>query len=91
MLHSRRSIPQDGTAVVRREGVGTVLNSTAVAAWRVAGEVWNAVSSRLITASLKWVGKRWQRNKTSFVTILCAYAPTAKAPPSVKSSFFEEL
>jgi len=45
------------------------LNSTA-AAWRAAGEVWNAVSFRLIMARLKWVGKRWQRNKTSFETIL---------------------
>ena len=25
------------------------------------------------------------------MAILCAYAPTAKAPPSVMSSFFEEL
>jgi len=31
--------------------------STAVAAWRAAGEVWNAVSSRLIKARLKWVGQ----------------------------------
>jgi len=29
MLHSGRSIPKDGAAVVRREGVGIVLNSTA--------------------------------------------------------------
>jgi len=63
MLHSGRSIPQDGTAVVRREGVGIVLNFTAAAAWRAAGEVWNSVSSKLITARLKWVGKRWQQNK----------------------------
>ena len=29
MLHSGRSIPNDGAAVVRRQGVGIVLNSTA--------------------------------------------------------------
>ena len=49
------------------------------------------MSSRLIVARLKWVCRRWQHYKTSFVTILCAYAPTTKAPPSVKSSFIEEL
>ena len=57
MLHSGRSIPQDSTAVVRREGVGIILNSTAAPAWRAIDEVLNAVSSRLITTR---VGKRWQ-------------------------------
>ena len=39
-LHSGSLIPQD----VRREGMGIVLNYTAAAAWRAAGEVWNAVT-----------------------------------------------
>jgi len=42
-------------------------------------------------ARLKWVRKKWQHLETSFVTVLCAYAPTAKVPPSVKTSFFEKL
>jgi len=91
MLHSGRSVPQDGATVVRREGVGIVLNPKAAAAWKAAGEVWKAVSSRLIMARLKWVRKKWQQLETSYVTVLCAYAPTAKAPPSVKTSFFEQL
>jgi len=57
MLHSGRSVPQDGVTVVRREGVGIVLNPRAAADWKAAGEVWKAVSSRLIMARLKWVGR----------------------------------
>ena len=52
MLHSGRSVPQDGVTVVRREGVGIVLNPRAAADWKAAGEVWKAVSSRLIMAGL---------------------------------------
>jgi len=91
MLHSGRSVPLDGTTAIRREDVGIILIVKAKATWRAAGEVWRAVSSRLIMARLKWICKRWQQQKTSFVTLLCAYAPTANDPPSVKSSFFEEL
>ena len=39
MLHSGRSISQDGTAVVTREGVGIILNSIAAVTCRAAGEV----------------------------------------------------
>ena len=88
MLHSGRSVPQDGATVVRREGVGIVLNPRATAAWKAKGEVWKAVSSRLIMARVR---KKWQHLETSFVTVLCAYAPAAKAPPSVKTSFFKQL
>ena len=90
MLHSGRSVPSDSMAAIRREGVGIILNVKATAAWRAAGEVRKVVNSRLIMARLKWVCKRWQHHKTSFVTILCAFAPTARFPPSVKYSFIEE-
>ena len=72
MLHSRKSVPQDGATVVRKEGVGIVLNPRAAAAWKAAGEVWKVVSSGLIMARLKWVQKKWQQLETSFVTVLCA-------------------
>ena len=44
-------------------------------------EVWKAVSSRLATARLKWVGKRQQKHGGSrgtsnmFLSIVCAYTP----------------
>ena len=63
-------------------------------AWRKGGEVWKAVSSRLISMRLRWASgdrKRSSKAMGSFVTIVCAYAPTAQAPFCVKSMFLEEL
>ena len=42
----------DVLVAVRKEGVGTALNERATSAWREAGEKWNAVSSRIVTADL---------------------------------------
>ncbi len=53
------------------------------------------MSSRI--ARLKWIGRRQRRaggfreKSTSFVTIVCVYAPTARAPPRVKEKFSSEL
>ena len=41
-------------------------------------------------ARMKWV-RHQRRSNVSFVTIVCAYAPTAKAPPTVRSQFLEQL
>jgi len=38
------------TTAIRREGVGIISSAKAKAAWRAAGELWRAVSSRLIMA-----------------------------------------
>ena len=52
----------------------------------MAGEVWRLLSSRvMMIARLKWVHQRQQKSDASFVTIVCVYAPTAKAPPTVRS------
>ena len=45
MLHSGRPAPTGANAVVRREGVGIVLDKRPTAAWRAAGKVWRPVSS----------------------------------------------
>jgi len=37
MLHSGRSVPQDGATVIRREDVGIVLIPRTAAAWKAAG------------------------------------------------------
>ena len=52
-LHSGRTLPVDGDVAIRREGVGILLDGRATAVWRDAGEVWRAVSSRIVTARLK--------------------------------------
>ena len=94
LLHSGRPLPSDSDRATRNEGVGIVLDEKASAAWRNAGEQWEAVSSRLVTARLQWRRRSASERKKServYLTVLCAYAPTAKAPPSVKEKFFTEL
>ena len=44
ILHSGRPLPDDDSPMVRNEGVGIVLDCEMTAAWREAGEVWEAVS-----------------------------------------------
>ena len=88
LLHSGRPTSDVVTGRISRgEGVGTVLNKKATAAWRAAGEEWRAVSSRLVMAQLKWTHKSRQRSKDLFLTIVYVYAPTARAPAIVKSRF----
>ena len=91
LLHSGRPVPSSDDAVTRREGVGLVLDVRATAAWRMAGEVWKPVSSRVIMARLKWFHRLRRRSTVCFATIVCAYAPTAKAPPAVRLQFLEQL
>ena len=69
----------------------------ATAAWKNAGEAWEAVSSRIATAWLKIVqrghrwhgGSRWTSNK--YLSLISTYAPTAKAPPDVKTKFVDDF
>ena len=48
-------------------------------------------------AKLRWVGRDRRRSGGSreisdlFVTVVCVYAPTARAPPAVKGKFISEL
>ena len=52
-ITSGRPLPSDGEPAVRNEGVGIVLDEEATAAWKEAGESWEAVSSRIITMRMK--------------------------------------
>ena len=52
-LHSGRPLAGDSEKAVRKEGVGILLDEKATNLWRAAGEAWEAVSSRIITARLK--------------------------------------
>ena len=96
-LHSGRPLPEDGDVAARNEGVGILLDENAAAAWRQCGEVRKAVSSRIVMARLKWIGKGQRRsgecreNKNVFVSVICVYAPTARATPAVKAKFSNEL
>ena len=57
-LHSGRPLPGDQERASRNEGVGIALDEKATLAWKNAGEVWEAVSSRIISARLKWVHRK---------------------------------
>ena len=62
-LHSGCPLPGDQERAIRNEGVGIALDEKATVAWKDAGEVWEAVSSRIISARFKWVdtGKKKER------------------------------
>ena len=59
VVHSGRPVPAADGAVLHREGVGIVLNPVMTMAWRNAGEVWNAVSSRIVTVRLLLTKSKW--------------------------------
>ena len=96
-LHSGRRLPEEGESAVRKEGVGILLDDRATAAWKEAGEAWEAVSSRVITARLKAARAGQRRPGGSretgniFVSVISVYAPTAKAPPGIKEKFIDDL
>ena len=89
--------PGDGEPLIRNEGVGIVFDQHATAAWKNAGEPWEAVSSRIVTARLQIAqrghrrcgGSRWTSSR--FLSLISAYAPTAKAPPGVKAKFVDDF
>ena len=96
-LHSGHPLPGDQERASRNEGVGIALDEKATVAWKNAGEVWEAVSSRIISARLKWVhtGKKkggWSGKASgTYVSVVCAYEPTAKAHPSIKLKFYDDF
>lgn len=97
LLHSGCTLLGDGEPLLRNEGVDIVLDQCATAAWKNAGEACEAVNSRIVTAQLKIVqhghwqhgGSRLTSNK--YLSLISTYAPTAKAPPDVKTKFVDNL
>ena len=62
LLHSGRTLPGDGEPLTRNEGVGIVLDESATAAWKNAGESWEAVSSRIVTVRLQFAQHGYRRH-----------------------------
>ena len=94
MLHSGCPLPQDGERAARNEDVGIVLDKAATEAWKNAGEVWEAVSSRIVMARLlstKLVRRRHHRNRKMYVSVISAYAQTVKPPSGIKQKSYTEL
>ena len=96
-ITSGRPLPSEGEPAIRNEGVGIALDREATAAWKEAGETWEAVSSRIVTMRMKLahVGQRrpggGRETSNIFVTVISVYAPTARAPAGVVQRFMEDL
>ena len=97
LLHSGRTLPGDGEPLLRNEGVGIVPDQHATVAWKNAGETWEAVSSRIVTAQLqiaqhgcrRYGDSRWTSHQ--YLSLMSVYAPTAKAPPGIKKKFVADF
>jgi hypothetical protein len=97
LLHSGRPLPNEDDPHSRNEGVGIILDKQATDAWKDAGETWEAISSRIVTARLQvtyrgrrqYGGSRWSKDK--FLTVVSVYAPTARAPKTVTDKFADDL
>ena len=50
LLHSGLTLPGDGEPPLRNEGLGIMVDQSATAAWKNAGECWEAVSSDSLAA-----------------------------------------
>ena len=67
------------------------------AAWREAGEVWKAVSSRTVCARLKLAGQGVGRyldrrsERPVYITVVSVYAPTFRASVEQKEQFFSDI
>lgn len=77
--------------------MGILLDKDATAAWRNAGERWEAISSRVVTARLKVLHRGQRRpggtreTSNTHMSVISVYAPTNKAPPGVKAKLTDEL
>ena len=96
ILHSGHPIPGDGEKVERNEGVGIVLDPCMAENWKESGEVWNPISSRIVTARLKLCDKvtgRLMRKKQTpvFGFVVSVYAPTHGASQIEKDKFHADL
>ena len=96
ILHSGRPVPGTGEKVERNEGVGIVMDPSMVSCWKNGGEVWNPVSSRIVSARLKLsdqaaVAPTRGRSQPLFVSVVSVYAPTHRASQEDKDQFFDDL
>jgi len=89
VVHSGRPMPADGDMAQRGEGVGIVLDPVLSEAGRNGGEIWNPVSSRLVTLRLPLSEKGSSR--PFYISFVIVYAPTHRSCPDVKNDFYNDL
>ena len=95
VLHSRRPIPDQGDPQRRNEGLGILLDRCAATAWKDAGDSWEAISSRVVTARLK-VRRYGQRRcggssetRDTYMTVVSAYTSNTQSPSRNLGQIFE--
>ena len=95
ILHSGRPVPGEGVKVERNEGVAVVLDPCMVKNWKDGGEVWEPVSSRVVSARLKLSDGLEGRVSGKKCPVYCSdvsvYAPTHRASQEDKDHFFDDL
>ena len=96
ILHSGRPVPGSDERVERNEGVGIVLDPSMVSCWKDGGEVWNPVSSRIVSAQLKLsdqvvAATTRRRSQPLYASVVSVYAPTHRASQGDKDQFFDDL
>ena len=93
ILHSGCLVPTEAP-ITRNERVAVVLDPALTVAWKEAGGVWEAVSSRIVSARLKISVKKCQKScdqRPSFLTMVSVYAPTFKSSVEVREQFYADL
>ena len=92
VLNSGRDLSRSGETLQRVEGVTICLDPVMTAGWRDAGEMWTAVSSRIVSAHLQFKlgDSNSARNKLN-VSVVSVYASTHRAPAEIKERFYDDL
>ena len=77
VVHSRRPVPAVGDVAQRGEDVGIVLDPVLSEAWRNGGEVWNPVSSPIVTLRLLLSEKEVPGlgSRPFYISLIGVYAP----------------
>lgn len=93
VVHSGRPVPAAGDVAQRGEGVGIVLDPVLSEAWRNGGEVWNPVSSRIVTLRLLLSENEVPGlgSRPFYLSLISVYAPTHRSCPDVKNEFYNDL
>ncbi len=86
----------DDERVERNEEVGLVLDPNMAESWRECGEVWSAVSSRIVTARLRLCEKAVARSSRGrsgpvYGVVVSVYAPTHRACQADKDKLYVDL
>jgi len=86
-------VPAVGDVAQRGEDVGIVLDPVLSEAWMNGGEVWNPVSSCIVTLSLLLSEKEVPGlgSRPFYISLIIVYAPTHRSCPDVKNDFYNDL